>query len=308
MPTKTKTKTKSKSSSKAAKQARPKTKTKTKAKAKIKATRATSGAGSQRSKGVALTIGALEPKFSEFEYPMWDNANYFSGAMRVTGFVCDAGQALVWEQVMTGLGDGGVSREVTVHASFKLDSSWRVHVAELLHERKVSRWDGDDQVSLLTGVRRVPAGKRQRYVVPKGGPSTTTKLPKVGEVPLSIDSRGLSKKHAALLEASTGPREKLMIRLGQEPFRSKVFPKLAQLAQQAELPPGAQALFSFDTFELPQAGEPASSSPDIVAMVEALATGTKLMSLPSQGTHPLAALVVRCRELGGWGDARMSTG
>lgn len=262
----------------------------------------------QASKGVALTIGALEPKFSEFEYPMWDNANYFTGAMRVTGFRCDAGQALVWEQIMTGLGDGGVSREVTVHASFKVDSSWRAHVAKLLDERKVSRWEGDAQVSLLTGVRRVVDGKKERYVMPQGGPRSSTKLAKIGEVPLSIDTSGLSKKHAALLGANTGPSEKLMVRLGQEPFRSKVFPKFSQLAKQAGLPPGAKAHFSFDVFELPAAGEPASSSPDIIAMVEALATGTKLTSLPSHGTHPLAALVIRCRELGGWGDARFSTG
>ena len=256
-------------------------------------------------KGVALTLGAIEPKFADFEYPMWANSNYFTGAMRVTGFVCDAGQALVWEQLMTGGGDDGISREVTVHASFPVDRSWRVHVQQILRENDVWQREGKNSTSVLTGVKRIRAEKQSSYVVPAGGARTTAQVAKIGKVPLSIDTTGLSDADAALLEGSTGPVEKLMIRLGQEPFRAKVFPKSSVLATQAGLPKGAEALFSFDVFGLPDPGQPASSSPDIVAIVDALASGKKLASLPSEGAHPLAALVSRCDALGGWGDPRM---
>jgi hypothetical protein len=80
-----------------------------------------------------------------------------------------------------------------------------------------------------------------------------------------------------------------------------VFPPLADLAREARLPRDARALFSFDTFELPPAGEPAASSEDVTAMVDALAARRPLHRLPSHGAHPLAGLVDRCKDLGGWG-------
>ncbi len=123
--------------------------------------------------------------------------------------------------------------------------------------------------------------------------------------PIAFDASGLAKADRALLERSTGPAERVLIRLGQPPFREKVFPSARELAKQAGLPAGAKALFSFDVFELPRAGAQASSSPDIVAMVDALASHARLAQLPSAGRHPLSTLCERCRVLGGWGDAKL---
>jgi hypothetical protein len=248
-----------------------------------------------------ISLGAIEPHFLGFTYPMWDNMNYFTGAMRVTGFVCDAGEALVWEQLSTGLGEGSLRREVTVHPSFPMKHTWLVHTETLLGEGAIVGWDGDDEVCVLTGVRR--SGKA--YIAPADGPRTSAVVPKLGcEVPLAIDVAGLDADDVEVLEEGTGPAERLLIRLGQAPHRSRIFAESEELARQAKLPDDARALFSFDVFEMPSAGERAASSPDLVAMVDALAARQPLPRLPSHGLHPLHAVVERCRVLGGWGDHR----
>jgi hypothetical protein len=217
----------------------------------------------------------VEPHFHDFEYPMWDNANYFTGAMRVTGFVCSAGEALVWEGLVTGLGDAGLRREVTVHAAFPLPRAWCVHTEAILAEDAVSAWAG---------------GAPSRVFVPK----------LAAKVSLDIDGTGLSKQDQALLGKTLGPSARLLVRLGQRPYRAKVFASAKQLAREAGLPAGARLLFSFDDFLLPTACEPASSAPDIVAMVDALAAHTRIAKLPSHPLHPLHGLLDRCRTLGGW--------
>jgi hypothetical protein len=252
-----------------------------------------------------ISIGAIEPHFKDFTYPMWDNMNYFTGAMRVTGFVCDEGEALVWEQLCTGLGEGSVRREVTVHASFTLKHPWRTHVDELLGERAITKWNGEDFECLLSGVACV-GGK---YAAPAGGSKKSARVEKLGiDVPLEIDSTGLGEADAKLLLSQTGPAERLMIRLGQSPYREMVFPSSEELAREAGLPKGAHALFRFDSFEMPAACEPAASSADIVAMVDALASRSKLERLPShtRDPHPLGYLIERVRSHGGWGDTRLS--
>lgn len=253
----------------------------------------------------SISIGVIEPHFKDFTYPMWDNMNYFTGAMRVTGFVCDEGEALVWEQLCTGLGEENVRREVTVHASFTLKHPWRTHVEELLGEAAITKWNGEDTECLLTGITCI-GGK---YAAPAGGSRKSARVEKLGiEVPLEIDATGLFAKDAKLLASHTGPAERLMIRLGQSPHREKVFPSSAELAKEARLPKGARALFCFDSFQMPDACEPAASSPDIVAMVDALAARAKLERLPSHArdAHPLAYLIERVRSHGGWGDTRLS--
>jgi hypothetical protein len=253
------------------------------------------------SKRTAISLGAIEPHFLSFAYPMWDNANYFTGAMRVTGFVCDAGEALVWEQLATGLGEGSLRREVTVHASFPVKHTWLVHTETLLEERAILGWDGDDEISLLTGVRR----KGRDHVAPADGIRTRAAVPKLGrDVPLAIDTVGLDEDERKLL-AQTGPAERLLVRLGQPPYRDEVFAPAAQLAKEACLPDGARSLFQFDVFEMPRACEAAGSAPDVVAMVDALAAREPIVRLPSAGRHPLRGLLDRVRALGGWGDAKL---
>jgi len=210
----------------------------------------------------------------------------------------------VWEQLMTGLGENSLAREVTVHASFPLKYTWNVHREVLLDEGAVVTWRGDDRGSALSGITRTAKG---RYVPPPGGPRTHARIPKLDEdVPVSFDATGLSPEDRAIVEAGTGPAERLLLRLGEAPYRDRIFSPSATLAREARLPADAGEVFRFDAFEMPSAGAPASASRDIVAMVDALATGRALSKLPSAGRHRLADLVTRIRRIGGWGDAKLS--
>ncbi|XVQ09451.1 hypothetical protein ACQP1W_44145 [Spirillospora sp. CA-255316] len=59
-----------------------------------------------------LSMAELDECFGDWEYPMWENANYFCTAMRMTGFITPGGtDGLVFESLVTGLGERSVRVE-----------------------------------------------------------------------------------------------------------------------------------------------------------------------------------------------------
>ena len=66
-----------------------------------------------RAPSVPLSMVEVAECFDDgWEYPMWDNANYFCAAMRMTGFVTPGGtDGLVFQSLVTGLGEGNARVE-----------------------------------------------------------------------------------------------------------------------------------------------------------------------------------------------------
>jgi len=58
-----------------------------------------------RAASLPLALAELEECFQDWNYPMWDNANYFCARMRMTGFITPGGtDGLVFQSLVTGLG------------------------------------------------------------------------------------------------------------------------------------------------------------------------------------------------------------
>ncbi|MFI0350733.1 hypothetical protein [Actinomadura sp. 9N407] len=59
-----------------------------------------------------LAMAELDECFEDYQYPMWDNANDFCAAMRMTGFITPGGvDGLVFQSLTTGLGEDDVRIE-----------------------------------------------------------------------------------------------------------------------------------------------------------------------------------------------------
>jgi hypothetical protein len=245
-----------------------------------------------------VTMGRVAALVRNFELPMWDNANSFTGAMRVTGFASPVADALLFQSLVTGLGMGNVRWElVRVDA----DGLRRVREVELVPEGALYRWDGGAVQCVPTGVRR-EAGT---FSAPAG--PGTVRVDAVGaEVPCRIDTAGMAPPVAAVFEGRS-PEEGLVTRLGQD-HRERLFLAGDALREAAGLDASAEALFSFDGFQLPLAGQPATAAPDLVALVAALRRRLPIARLPVGG-HPLGnlydRLVVPALR---WGDPRFLTG
>jgi hypothetical protein len=234
--------------------------------------------------GRRLSMTRVSAHVREYDYPMWDNANYATGWIRVTGFVSPVADALVFQSICTGLGEGNIRREIHRMGP---PGHTVVHRLELLPEEALFSWDGDALVCVATGVRQV----RGVFHVPPEGARRAVYVPLVGaEVPLAADTSAM-KPPVAEQFARLGPELGLMARLGQD-HRGVVLASGDALRQLAGLDPGAVRLFEFDAFVSPLAGEPATVSIDLVAMVEALRRRLPITRLP-RGGHPLAGLYDR---------------
>ena len=111
-------------------------------------------------RGPAVTLASMDARFSAYDYPMWDNANYFTGAMRVTGLASHKGDALIFQSLMTGLGDGGISRTVAPFAPGLPPKSFLARQSILLPEEAIVRWNADNSTTyLLTGATRSASGE-----------------------------------------------------------------------------------------------------------------------------------------------------
>lgn len=250
-------------------------------------------------RGATLTMARLREHFREFAYPMWDNVNYFCGAMRVTGYADPArGDTLVFEALVTGLGSGNLRIEVWRLGGARVMRP--VHTRILLAEDRVH---GPDGRSLLTGLRIDHA---RREAVADGELRRTARVDGLdADVPIRMDTSRMKPEVAAAFAELGGPEAHLLVRLGQD-HRDRLFAAPNALAQQAGLSPEAVSLFRFDGFDVPLAGDPPTASSDLVAMVEALRTRRRLTRLP-RGGNPLAGLYDRLQvcKVGGWGDARL---
>jgi hypothetical protein len=252
-------------------------------------------------RGPTLGMARVAEHFREFAYPMWDNANWFCGGMRVTGFADpELGDALVFQVLATGLGESSLRREIWRIGGAREHAMRPIDTLVLLDEREI--WNDDGDTCLLTGVRYDTATRA--YVAPDGGPMTTARVSLVpSPVPIAADTTGMKPVVAEVFSNVGGPDAHLLVRLSQD-HRDRVFLDDAALAKAAKLGAEAVPLFRFDGFVMPLAGEPPTASDDLVAMVEALRRRKRLARLPTGG-HPLAGIYDRVvvMKLGGWGDA-----
>ena len=247
--------------------------------------------------GRSLSMAAVSAMVRNFELPMWDNANSFTGAVRVSGFAGPGYDALVFQSLETGLGMGNV-RRCLLRAS--AEGVRRLREEELVPESALYRLEGDALCCVPTGVCR----SRDGLYSPATGPGSVW-VPAVGAaVPCAVDTRGLSPAVAHHFQGRS-PEEGLLVRLGQD-HAEALFLRGAALGEAAGLDPAAVELFCFDAWQTPLAGEAATAAPDLVAIVEALRQRRPLRRLPVGG-HPLGNLYDRWqRPALAWGDPRFS--
>jgi hypothetical protein len=143
-------------------------------------------------RGPAVTLASMDARFAAYDYPMWDNANYFTGAMRVTGLVSPMGDALVFQSLMTGLGDGGISRTVAPFSPVLQSKGFLSRQSVLLPEEAIVRWNADNSTTyLLTGATRSASGE---WAIDERahGPVELTLRGSVCAVPLGFDIEDLT--------------------------------------------------------------------------------------------------------------------
>ncbi|WP_144120613.1 DUF7003 family protein [Catellatospora sichuanensis] len=215
--------------------------------------------------GAPVSLTELDEFFADGLGPMWDNANYYTAAMRLTGFATPGGtDGLVFQSVVTGLGDAGVHLDFH-RFGFGLAAGpmWSI-ARELVDEDEAARLteitDAED-VSLPNGVVRL-------------------------ETP-SAEQRG---RMDALMVALTADRA----------ARDCAFLDAAQLKQELSLPDATRELFVLDAWGHPDMGEQSpSETVDIVLAVEAL-RARRAITRSVTGRSRDAHLHDRDRILGGW--------
>lgn len=215
-----------------------------------------------------VSIAELDDCFADFETPLWDNANYFCAAMRLTGFVTPGGcDGIVYQQLMTGLGTNDIRLEF---ATFGFGTPSGIRWAAM---RPIVNED-------FTGAIRW----HEPVTLPLiNGPCLLTPVP---------DPEFAS---------DFGPMETVMLRATDDQAgRDRTFLTPQQLVEQLGLPAETQALFALDIFEQPAAGDPASSSPDLVLAVEAL-RDRRAITASLTGCSREEQLRDRIERLGGWG-------
>lgn len=221
--------------------------------------------------GPTLTMGLLQAHVRNFEYPMWDNTNYFTGAMRVTGFVSPAGDALVFQALVTGLGEDTLRRELHIYSPVAAYRAPWSGAFEILSER--AKVGAEAKLDALGGI----------------------------VVPAALSREGLDATQVEAVERELGARERVLVRLGQS-FADAAFLDGEALAERAGLPAGSRVLFQFDSgFRVPRAGQAAHQCADLAAMLLALRRRRAIRRLPS-GATALRGLVERIEAVGGWGD------
>ncbi|MEV4417299.1 hypothetical protein [Catellatospora sp. NPDC049609] len=215
--------------------------------------------------GEPLALRELDEVFADGLGPMWDNANYYCAAMRMTGYVVPGGgDGLVFQSVVTGLGDYGVHLEFhRFGCGLPAGPLWGAQ-QELLSEEEAER--------LVTAAEGEPV-----------------RLPN-GLVRLAArDAERLGRMDAMML-ALTADRA----------ARDCAFLDGDQLREATGLPATARELFTLDAWAHPDMGEqPPSEAEDIVLAAAALRTRraiTRSVTGKSREEH----LRERDQILGGW--------
>jgi hypothetical protein len=261
-------------------------------------------------RGPLWSIAELDAAARSFELPLWDNANYTTAAMRITGYASRAGDALIIEHVYVHPSGG-----VLVGWDFMAfgPGAKRQSGSEELVDPKADELDnveiGDDyvdgitnQITLLAeeeeeGVRIVPLPLPQdRMIVHVRHPGVRAKGDAVRvsyRLPRSFAA--LPEEERARLRLVT-PGEGLLVDLCHH-RRDAMFAQDRELRAAAGVPEGAVKLFCFDDFEYVELGEPASKSPDLVAMAEALRARRRITRLPGKPNARPELWLPRCAEL-----------
>jgi|GEM_PF-2658620 len=224
--------------------------------------------------GPLVTLLQLDAAFVESQAPAWDNANSLCGAMRVTGYAHPTGDALVFQSLMTGFGDGAIRREIHAFGpAFSAPGSGNredVLIEEDALPNALSAYPEAD------GVRR--------WEGELGGVAVT--------VPIDADKR---------LRKLVTPPGAVLFGLGRPPVRERAFLDAAALRDALALPGDAEALFALDGWAHPDASEPASGALDLRAMTEALRLRRRLTSWP-KGRTEADSIKRRFRVLDAWED------
>ncbi|AKF02988.1 DUF7003 family protein [Sandaracinus amylolyticus] len=268
-------------------------------------------------RGPVFGIATLDEAAARFDLPLWDNANYTTGAMRVTGYASPEGDALVIESIVCWPGAGEwVARSTRAFGAgargARLASDALVPASDLdpIEIDSGTRVDGASSMLVLSGERdesgasieSAPWASRmvpipmppEHHVVAVDGTDVhvTNRLP-----------RRFADADLAELRRVT-PHEGILLQLCEH-HRPLLFASDAKLRETAGIPRGARRLFAFDDVRWPAAGERASTSLDLVAICEALRTRRAIRRLPgppSGGAAPWIASAARLRSFAG-GDA-----
>ncbi|MBC6456582.1 DUF7003 family protein [Actinomadura sp. HBU206391] len=218
-----------------------------------------------------LMIAELDEYSADFDFPIWDNTNYFCAAMRMTGFINPGGtDGLVFQSLVTGLGEENVRLELH-RFGFGMTSG--------------TIWDADSEI-----LDEDEAGEIQR-----ARSAGTVRLPN-GHARVDLARDPDFGDHL-------GPLETLMLRLtDSRELCDRTFLSAEQLKEPLGLPAEARPLFTLDEWRHPGAGEPASDSEDLCLAVEALRS-RRAISASLTGTSRDVPLRDRIGIIGGWGEA-----
>jgi hypothetical protein len=238
---------------------------------------------------VGSWLAELDERAEQSDFPLWDNANYTGGAMRATGLASPKGEALVFEVIVYGRREGTIVRQLYTYGPGAAQQGFAGWGEELVPRGELlESVDRYTTRSKITGVTLAPEMRGGRPigvqpVLPEGGVSPTFTVKVKGrDVTGDTDPArlaGVSVADPALLRRLS-PNEVVLFHLVDAVPRDLLFSDPAELAQRAGLP-DAKVLFTFDDWQHVTT-EPPSESPDIPAMVDALASGRAPDRLPGR--------------------------
>lgn len=235
--------------------------------------------------GPVWGIAELDNAATSFDLPLWDNANYSTGAMRITGFASRHGDVLVVqsinyqprasvpvERAITFYGPGAKKRSLhktlVEDDSIELDNFTRVSGAN----NDIVVWGEFDEKG-----KPVADSRGDRYI-PSPMPYDHFTIALNGE-DVAFDPHFpetfATDRRDDLYRLT--PNDAMLVDLCRR-YPEKVFLPNERLAKYA--PEGAVPMFQFDDFEWVAAGVKASASIDLITMVEALKSRRRITRLP----------------------------
>jgi hypothetical protein len=210
-----------------------------------------------------VTIADLGLLFENYQGPAWDNEAFFTGAMRLTGFLAPRGsEGLVFQSMTTDPGGADVRVEFHTVGFGAPPGPIRDAARVLIPEDDLE----DDALSAVGEITiRTPGGRRQ----------------------LTIGYR----RHGNMSTA-----EAVVAALGADRRqRDAVFLTPTELVQHLSLPQPIDELFTLDEWQHPSVLERPSSSPDLQLAVEALRR-RRVITGPVTGATWSGYIARRCNE------------
>jgi hypothetical protein len=251
-------------------------------------------------RGPVWSIAELDDAARQYELQLWDNMNYTTGAMRVTGFASSSGDALTVETIessmlqssplrwrMCAYGPGAAKRwldeELVEEGDFDDVDLYEDRVDAVTNHLHLGG-DRDEQGQPIEGspARVVPSpipfawqGVPVRRALSEDDPP---EIRLTYRLPASFAS--LPEETRAKLRDIVNPMDATVFRLCAG-HAASMWPTDDALREAVGAPEDARKLFQFDLLAWPSAGDPASSSEDLVTIAEALRTRRAIERLPS---------------------------